>query len=412
MPAVLAVDPEPELLGTVVSSLNDQGYALSSARTVEEALGSLRTTTFDCVLVDEDLEQSADGQLRGELSRYPAGTVAVIVLARGGGQSRLRALQRGAFDCIAKPFEPDLLRLMVARAIERTSLARTLRELLDELEMANAELRASREHLQRRVEEATLDLRAKVDELDRARRQLEDARRQRDEFIHVIAHELSGPLTAVEGYAALLGDQSASSQVARRAAAVIRAEARRMGRLVQDLVHSTEVADELGLELGTCDLVELVEEQVELARALSPGQVILTDVPGSSLETRCDRVRIGQVVFNLLSNAVKYSGGRDIRVRLRGEGETAEVRVIDRGPGIPGDQLEAIFEPRVRLIRANDANTQPSGSGLGLYVARRLAEAHGGSLHAESDGPGATFVLRLPRARPVRLPRWRATRSA
>ena len=126
MPAVLAVDPELEVLETIVSSLSDQGYALSSARRLEEALGSLRTTTFDCVLIDEDLEQGSGGQLRGELSRYPAGTVAVIVLTRGGGgHSRLRALQRGAFDCIAKPFEPDLLRLMEARAIDRTSLACT-----------------------------------------------------------------------------------------------------------------------------------------------------------------------------------------------------------------------------------------------------------------------------------------------
>jgi signal transduction histidine kinase len=410
MPAVLAVDPAREVLETVVNSLSDQGYDLCIARTIEEALGSLRTTTFDCVLIDADLEQSSDGHFRGELSRYPAETVAVIILGGGGGQSRLQALRRGAFDCIAKPFEPDLLRLMVARAIERTSLARTMRELLDELETANAELSAAREHLQRRVEEATLDLRAKVDELNRARQELEDARRQRDEFIHVIVHELSGPLTAVEGYAELLGEQSAASQVARRAAAVIRAEARRMGRLVQDLARSTEIADELTLELGTCDLVELVEEQVELARALSPGQVILTDVPSSTLETRCDRIRIGQVVFNLLSNAVKYSAGRDIRVRLRADGATAEVRVTDRGPGIPGDWLETIFEPRVRLIEPGAG--QPSGSGLGLYVARRLAEAHGGSLHAECDGPGATFVLRLPRIRPVRLPRWRAARSA
>jgi signal transduction histidine kinase len=410
MPAVLAVDPARDVLETVVNSLSDQGYDLCIARNIEEALGRLRTTTFDCVLIDEDLEQGSGGHFRSELSRYPAETVAVIILGRGDGQSRLRALRHGAFDCIAKPFEPDLLRLMVARAIERTSLARTMRELLDELETANAELRASREHLQRRVEEATLDLRAKVDELNRARQELEDARRQRDEFIHVIAHELSGPLTAVEGYAELLREQSEPSQVARRAAAVIRAEARRMGRLVQDLAQSTEVADELTLELGTCDLVELVEEQVELARALSPGQVILTDVPSSTLETRCDRIRIGQVVFNLLSNAVKYSAGRDIRVRLRAVGATAEVRVIDRGPGIPGDRLETIFEPRVRLIQPEAG--QPSGSGLGLYVARRLAEAHAGSLHAESNAPGATFVLRLPRVRPVRLPRWRAARSA
>lgn len=410
MPAILAVDAEPEILDAVVAGLSSQGYDLSTATTLEEGLRRLRPGTFDCVLLDEELDQRSRGRLSAELSRYPAGTVSLIILAKGPEGSRLRALRRGAFDCVAKPFEPDLLKLTVARAIERTSLARTMRELLEELDSANAELRSSRQHLQRRVEEATRDLRAKVDELDRARRELEEARRQRDEFIHIIAHELGGPLTAVEGYAELLRQQPGLGEGQLRATAVIRAETRRMARLIQDLAHSTDVPDGLPLEVGTCDLVQLVEEQIELARALSPGQVILVDVPTSPLQTRCDGVRIGQVIFNLLSNAIKYSGGRDIRVRLRSHAGRAEVRVIDRGPGIPADRLEAIFDPHVRLIEP--APDRPSGSGLGLYVARRLAEAHGGSLHAESSGSGATFVLRLPRAQPLRFPRWRAARSA
>src|SRR5437660_3656847 len=190
MPAVLAVDTAPATLDAVVAGLGTQGYELTIATTVTEGLRSLRAGTFDCVLLDEELEQRSRGRLSAELSRYPAETVSLIILGRGPETSRLRALRRGAFDCIAKPFEPDLLRLTVGRAIERISLARTTRELLEELDTANSELRFSLQQLQIRVEEATRDLRAKVEALDRARQELEEARRQRDEFIHVIAHEL------------------------------------------------------------------------------------------------------------------------------------------------------------------------------------------------------------------------------
>jgi signal transduction histidine kinase len=410
VPAVLVVDADPEVLDTVVASLKHQGYRLRTTTSIERGLRHLRTGTFDCVLVDEDLEQTSGGRLQGELSRYPPETVSLIILSRRPYGARLRALRRGAYDCVARPFETDVLRITVARAIERTSLARGMRELLDELDAANAELRSSREQLQRRVEEATRDLRLKLDELDRARRELETARRQRDEFIHVIAHELGGPLTAVEGYAELLRERTVPHEAQRRAAKVIRGETRRIARLVQDLASSTDLTHELTLEVGSCDLVELVTEQVELASGLGPGHVVLDDVHPTALQARCDRVRVGQVVFNLLSNAMKYSNGRDIRVRLRGHDGVAEVLVIDRGMGIPADRLEAIFEPHVRLIQP--AASQPSGSGLGLYVARRIAEAHGGSLRAESSGSGATFVLRLPLAEPPRVLQWRAARSA
>ena len=81
---------------------------------------------------------------------------------------------------------------------------------------------------------------------------------------------------------------------------------------------------------------------------------------------------------------------------LTADQQLARVSVIDAGRGIPSDQLEAIFEPHVRLV--TDGPDQPPGSGLGLYVARRIAQAHRGSLRAESNGSGATFILSLPLA--------------
>ena len=116
------------------------------------------------------------------------------------------------------------------------------------------------------------------------------------------------------------------------------------------------------------------------------------------LPTRGDRV--AQVVSNLLNNAIKYAPEGPIEVTVRIENDQAVLAVRDHGPGIPEDRLRVIFEPNVRLT-TGDSNG-PSGSGLGLFIAKGIIEAHGGSIWAESPGyderalPGSTFHIMVP----------------
>lgn len=397
VPGVLAIHPENQVLEMVLNTLGSQGYDVRTAASLQEGLAALAASNFDLVLVDRDLERASNGRLVVELSRYPAQTVSLIILTSPEPGVTVEALRRGAYDCLVKPFEPDLLRVTVARAVERTTLARTTRELVEELEVANLELRMAGQELHRRIDEATRDLVVKVEELNRVRLELEEARRQRDDYIHVVAHELAGPLTAVEGYAEILGDRRSVRRAHPRASAVIRAETRRMARLVEDLAGTAQSADSLSLDLGRCDLVDIVSEQIELARVLSSAHSVTAALPRERVPVWCDRDRIGQVVFNLLSNALKYSAGGEVRVAVTADEHSARVSVADSGPGIPPDQTDAIFELRVRLVGSGP--DQPGGSGLGLYVARQIARAHRGNLHAESSSEGATFHLSLPLAR-------------
>src|SRR5262249_3996775 len=122
--------------------------------------------------------------------------------------------------------------------------------------------------------------------------------------------------------------------------------------------------------------------------------------PEGSVPVECDADRITQVLSNMLSNAVKYSDGGEIRVAVWADNDQLCVSVTDRGQGIPPDRLEAVFEPHVRLVRRGDQEA-PKGSGLGLFIARGIMQAHGGSIRAESTpGQGSTFTISLPAVSP------------
>jgi signal transduction histidine kinase len=148
--------------------------------------------------------------------------------------------------------------------------------------------------------------------------------------------------------------------------------------------------------MGACDLVQIVSEQVEAARLTAEGRAIYLEVSLHAAPLLCDRDRITQVIANLVSNALKYAPEGPIWVRVGSEHGYAAISVSDEGPGIPSNRLEAIFEPYVRLTGEQEPEA-PQGSGLGLYIARRIVEAHGGRIWAESaEGQGATFQVRLP----------------
>ena len=113
------------------------------------------------------------------------------------------------------------------------------------------------------------------------------------------------------------------------------------------------------------------------------------------MPTRCDPDRLAQVITNLLTNATKYSDGGEILVRVWREGNEARLSVRDQGPGIPAEQIEAVFEPYVRL--SDDQSGRPRGSGLGLYIARGIVQAHAGRIWVTSTpGQGATLHVGLP----------------
>ncbi len=221
-------------------------------------------------------------------------------------------------------------------------------------------------------------------------------------FLSDAAHELRSPVTAIQAVAQQLtastegtGHDDASISRLRRYAALLGGETRRAGRLVSDLLDIAGIDAGTALRSEDVDLVDVVAAEVERAAMLAPSVSVRLVGDGSRLPIRADPGRIVQILSNALDNARRHTPrGGEITVRTAARDRTAEVTVVDSGPGIPDADRERVFD---RLVRLDDARDRGSGgAGLGLSIARGLAEAHHGTLECLARESGAAFRLSLP----------------
>ena len=261
---------------------------------------------------------------------------------------------------------------------------------------------ADLDFLRRVADRAVLAIdRAHLAESERhARAEAEQANRSKDEFLAVLSHELRTPLTAMLGWVKLLRTGRVSPAQTERALESIERNTRLQARLIEDLLDlSRAITGKLLLDLRPVALGPIVQDAAEsLAGAAAEKGVKLTVAPDPAT-VRGDALRLGQVVTNLVGNAVKFTpAGGDITVRLERVGNDARLTVRDTGFGIDPDLLPHIFD-RFRQADAGGSRRQ-AGLGLGLAIVRNLVELHGGTVKAESDGPGrgATFTVTLPLA--------------
>ncbi len=230
--------------------------------------------------------------------------------------------------------------------------------------------------------------------------QLRALDRAKDEFLSVAAHELRNPLTSLHGNLQLLlrhvQKDSERAEDATRLEAII-SQSDRLAQLVGRLLDvSRAELGRLDLEIDNADAAAIVRRVVDGARGLSTTHRIRGDAPESVLVT-WDAIRIEQVLTNLVGNAVKYTPGGDVVVTLEeASGDLVRISVRDHGPGIRNAAKSNLFE---RYVRANgDIQSEGDGLGLGLYISRLIARAHGGDLTLhDAAGGGALFVIAIPR---------------
>ena len=235
--------------------------------------------------------------------------------------------------------------------------------------------------------------------------QLAELDRRKDEFLGMLAHELRNPLNAIAAANGLMDRVGAQDARNVRLRNTVRRQTRHLARLVDDLLEVSRVTrGKVRLQLEAADLVVIVRAAVENTRPLleARNQHLDVMVPSEPMPMMGDPLRLEQVFVNLLQNASKYSepGSRIMVECIRVPGEAGATRawvsVSDEGIGIPTDKLDSIFDLFVQVDQSLARSI--GGLGLGLTIARRLVELHGGTIRAASTGPGrgSQFIVELP----------------
>ena len=221
----------------------------------------------------------------------------------------------------------------------------------------------------------------------------------RADFVSLVSHELRAPMASVVGSAQTLRQRWRELNPDQRESflALISSETERLAALVADVLDTSRIdAGTFTYRFADVDLGALVRDSVAGLSLTQEEVSVVADVHSELPSVRGDRDRLQQVLTNLLDNAVKFSpAGEEVRVSAFQQDSRVRIEVSDRGPGVPPDQQRLIFE---KFGRGNTAGSPGTpGTGLGLYIARSIVEAHGGVLEV-SSGPdaGATFTLSLP----------------
>jgi two-component system OmpR family sensor kinase len=282
---------------------------------------------------------------------------------------------------------------------------------LDRMEVTAGEIAAG--ELSRRVSPASpgtevgrlgIALNAMLDRLERAFADRAASEERLRRFLADASHELRTPLASIRGYAELFRMGAAAEQAdTELAMRRIEDESKRMGILVEDLLTLARLDEAPERKRRPVDVAALARDAVADARATAPERPIEIAAPVAATVTG-DAHQLRQVLANLLGNALVHAPiGSPIEVAVEQDGDAVVITVRDHGPGLPAGSHESLFD---RFWRAEGGRERgKAGAGLGLAIARRLVDAHHGTISAEdAPGGGALFIVRLPKGPAMPLP--------
>ena len=392
---ILVVDDVPANLLAAEVALEPLHRTVITATSGPQALACLLEDDFALVLLDVQMPDM-DGYETAQWirSRERSKHVPIIFLTAHDHDdaSLLRAYGLGAVDFILKPLVPEVLRA-------KASVFVTLQHNADAL----ARERVEREFESRRRDYETAALRRERDrelaanqELARLNAALADSDRRKDAFIAILAHELRNPLAPTRSAIDLL---LGGAPLTAHLIDILDRQVGTLARLVDDLLSVARMkANKIELHAERVDVVEIVEQAIASCLPLIEQRrhAFVLESPPEPIILTGDAIRLRQVISTIVTNAARYTapGGR-IVVTCAGDDQRARVCVCDTGIGIPLDLQGSLFEMFVQERVGPDGS---GGLGLGLALAHRLVELHGGTLTVHSAGRdrGTTFELELP----------------
>ncbi len=399
---VLFIENDAAMRAAVRPMLEAEGLAVDEVATGLAGIRRALALPPDLVVADVRLPDMDGCEVATRL-KAEKGLEAVPFMALGDSAAQHdRALAAGCDAFVARPVEPERFRAEV-----RAILVGKREHLPESGERAG--LKAHSAAMAERLERALAEVQA-------AEARLAERQRLGGIFMRNLAHELSGPLTPVAGYLPILASEKAGplTPQQRKIVESLQSSVARLARIVENL------ADFASLALGQAPLFPaevdpdaLAEEVVADLRApMRDARLHVTVAKSGAGKALADPRKLKQALTNLVHNAVKFSPhGGEVLVEVQRDGDRLRFVVYDQGPGIPPEDQQNVFEPFFHAgSRARDEGPRQPGTGLGLPVARRIAEAHGGSLLVESPPrtqtdasrrhyTGTKFVLEIPARR-------------
>jgi signal transduction histidine kinase/ActR/RegA family two-component response regulator len=250
------------------------------------------------------------------------------------------------------------------------------------------------------LQEANRTLEHEMEVRQRAEQALIVADRRKDEFLATLAHELRNPLAPIRTGLDILRLRSGDAQATQRATDIMERQLRQMVRLVDDLLDVSRInTGKFAIKMGRVELKAVVNDALEVVRSYIElhGHELAIDLPDRPVFLNGDATRLAQILSNLLNNAAKYTNrGGHVSLSASVEDDTLILVVSDNGIGIAPEMLDHVFEMFVQVDSTLERTN--AGLGVGLSLARRLVELHGGTITAASEGlgKGSTFTVRLP----------------
>jgi signal transduction histidine kinase len=393
---VLCIEGDEAIRARVKSLLESEGFAVDTSDSGLDGISRALTRPPDLVLADVHLPDIEGYELAARLKQEKAlHDVPFVAVGDGRGEHDV-ALAAGADGFLERIDEQlaDEVRAFLAGKRER---------LPDE---------GLKEQLQALSGSMATRLESAVARERRANEKLVEVDRLKSAFMHNLAHELSTPLTPLSGYLKILqsGKLGALSPQQQRVVDSMVQAVTRLARVVDNL------SDFASLQAGRAPILEgevdpdrLVDDVVaELKPLIKDARLHVTVTHGGGAPVVADPRKLRQAVANVVSNAVKFSPhGGEVLVEVSRDAQRVRFSVYDQGPGIVAGEAERIFEPLYHAASRGGDDARQPGSGLGLPVARRIAEAHGGRIYVESPPrtqparmarhfTGSKFVLEIP----------------
>lgn len=360
-PFILVIDDEQSMRDSCCQVLTKDGYRVETANDGDSGLQKVRQIRPDLVLVDLKMPGMSGMELLGKIADVDPNIVSIVITGYATIESAVEAMKRNAYDFLPKPFTPDQLRIVISRGLERRRLT-----------LASARLQREKELM-------------------------------KENFITLASHQLRSPLASAKQYLAVIlagfaGDVAdKQKQMMEKASEYIDG----LLQLINDWLDMSRIeAGKLIAELEPVAINTVLSESVELLKPLAEAKnVTLKTYLGDGLPTvQGNRESLKQAFTNLLSNAINYNRqGGTVTVSTTEQDDCLVIEVADTGIGISQENLGLIFEEFYRVKAKETLGI--TGSGLGLPIARRVIEAHNGSIKVVSElGKGTTFSIFLPKA--------------